>query len=295
MARGSRVFDALLVRFPASGVETYLLFPPLVAFAISFFASMGGVSGAFLLLPFQMSVLGFTTPSVSATNFLYNVIGTPGGIYGYMREGRLAWNLAGILTGGLVPGILVGYYLRVIYLPEASVFKAFVGLVLIYLGVRMFAGVRQPGTDEGSPARSSSGVSDRGVVPALVFPRWAMLAVAFGVGVVGGAYGIGGGAIVAPFCVAVFGLPVHRIAGAVLFATLTSSVAGVAFYSLVAVQGQVWPPDWALGALLGVGGLAGTYAGARSQKHVPAKWIHVILGLVLLTVALRYLGQFLLD
>ncbi len=28
-------------------------FPPLVAFFISFFTSMGGVSGAFLLLPFQ--------------------------------------------------------------------------------------------------------------------------------------------------------------------------------------------------------------------------------------------------
>jgi len=33
---------------------------------------MAGISGAFLLLPFQMSVLGFSTPSVSATNFLYN-------------------------------------------------------------------------------------------------------------------------------------------------------------------------------------------------------------------------------
>jgi hypothetical protein len=41
---------------------------------------MAGISGAFLILPFQMSVLGFVTPSVSATNFLYNVVGTPGGI-----------------------------------------------------------------------------------------------------------------------------------------------------------------------------------------------------------------------
>ena len=288
------MFDVLLIRFPASGVETYLLFPPLVAFCISFLTSMGGVSGAFLLLPFQMSVLGFTAPSVSATNFLYNVVGTPGGVYGYVREGRMAWNLAGTLTGGLVPGILVGYYLRVIYLPDPTVFKAFVGLVLIYLGVRMLAGLRQRGADQRSPMRNPSAVSERGVVPALAFPRWPMLAVAFGVGIVGGVYGIGGGAVVAPFCIAVFGLPVHRIAGAVLFATLTSSVAGVAFYSLVPVQGQVWPPDWVLGALLGIGGLVGSYAGARSQKHVPAKWIHVILGLILLTVALRYLGQFLL-
>ena len=37
--------------FPASGVETALWVPPLVAFAVSFLCSMGGVSGAFLLLP----------------------------------------------------------------------------------------------------------------------------------------------------------------------------------------------------------------------------------------------------
>ena len=59
--------------------------PPLVAFGISFFTSMGGVSGAFLLLPFQMSVLGFTGPSVTSTNFLFNVTGTPGGVSVWYR------------------------------------------------------------------------------------------------------------------------------------------------------------------------------------------------------------------
>ena len=35
--------------FETSGVETAIWIPPAVAFAISFFTSMGGVSGAFLL------------------------------------------------------------------------------------------------------------------------------------------------------------------------------------------------------------------------------------------------------
>lgn len=41
--------------FPISGVEVNPLIPPLVALVISIFTSMGGVSGAFLLLPFQAS------------------------------------------------------------------------------------------------------------------------------------------------------------------------------------------------------------------------------------------------
>lgn len=52
--------------FPTANLEISWYIPPLVAFGISFFTSMGGVSGAFLLLPFQMSILGYTSPSVSA-------------------------------------------------------------------------------------------------------------------------------------------------------------------------------------------------------------------------------------
>ncbi len=287
------MFDALLVHFTASGVETYLLFPPAVALCISFFSSMAGISGAFLLLPFQVSVLGFAAPSVSATTFLYNVVSTPGGIYGYLRTHRMAWNLAGILTAGLVPGVLVGYHLRVAYLPDPLVFKALLGLLLMFLGVRLLVSGRRESGDVPLSGTAESPASGAGRPPDLVFPRWPMLGVALAVGVAGGVYGIGGGAVMAPFCVTVCRLPVHRLAGAVLFATFASSVAGVAFYTLVPVQGMVWPPDWALGALLGVGGLLGTYLGARVQQHVPGRWIRGILGLAVLVLALRYLVEFL--
>ena len=78
--------EFLEVVFPVSGVKANVLLPPLVALAISFFTSMGGVSGAFLILPFQMSVLGYVSPSVSATNFVYNIVGIPGGVAGYIKE-----------------------------------------------------------------------------------------------------------------------------------------------------------------------------------------------------------------
>jgi len=47
--------------FPISGVTVDPWIPSSVAFIISFFTSMGGISGGrSLLLPFQMSVLGYT-------------------------------------------------------------------------------------------------------------------------------------------------------------------------------------------------------------------------------------------
>ena len=48
--------------FPVSGVETAIWVPPLVGLVISFFTSMGGISGAFLILPFQMSYPRFYQP-----------------------------------------------------------------------------------------------------------------------------------------------------------------------------------------------------------------------------------------
>jgi hypothetical protein len=73
--------------FATSGVETWLWLPPLAAFVVSFFGSMVGISGAFLLLPFQMSVLGYVGPSVSATNLVFNLYATPGGVWRYAHEG----------------------------------------------------------------------------------------------------------------------------------------------------------------------------------------------------------------
>jgi len=49
-----------------------------------------GISGAVLLLPFQVSVLGTPSPAVTPTNLLYNVIATPAALYRYRASTRPA-------------------------------------------------------------------------------------------------------------------------------------------------------------------------------------------------------------
>ena len=123
--------------FPLSGVTVDPWIPPLVAFAVSFLTSMGGVSGAFLLLPFQMSVLGYTSPSVSATNQLYNIVAIPSGVYRYWREGRMIWPLVWAVVAGTLPGVLIGAIIRVTGLRDPRHFKLFAAAVLLYIGIRM--------------------------------------------------------------------------------------------------------------------------------------------------------------
>ncbi|RJQ13518.1 MAG: sulfite exporter TauE/SafE family protein [Nitrospiraceae bacterium] len=290
---------------------------------------MGGVSGAFLLLPFQMSVLKYTSPSVSATNFVFNIVAIPSGVYRYIKEGRMAWPLTWVVIVGTLPGVFIGYYLRVLYLPDPRTFKLFVGCVLLYIGSRLLyemtgkvaAGKsRMKALDDKfrqraeelknqQNARIASGLPVDAVVKTISFSLarveyefWGerfsfstpgMCFLAFIVGIIGGTYGIGGGAIIAPFCVAVFRLPVYTVAGAALMGTCLTSIAGVAFYSIIpAKEGLATSPDWMLGFLFGAGGFIGMYLGARFQKFVPQKFIKLMLGLVILILAIKYIVQY---
>jgi uncharacterized membrane protein YfcA len=143
--------DFLAFKFSVSQVETSILIRPLVAFFVSIFTSMAGISGAFLLLPFQVSFLNFTTPSVSATNFVYNIAAIPSGAHRYLREGKMAWPLTLVVITGTLPGVFIGYYLRVIYMPNPRDFKLFVGCVMLYIGLRLLYDMSprsQQGKDE---------------------------------------------------------------------------------------------------------------------------------------------------
>ena len=295
--------DLLQVIFPIAGITTYFFIPPIVAFTISFFTSMAGISGAFLLLPFQMSILGFTTTSVTSTNFLFNVTGTPGGVYRYIKECRFAWPVALTIVAGIIPGVLIGYYIRIKFLPDPKSFKLFVGFVLLFVAFKLIKDAwakRRDGqekscsledrVDNVSLSLNKTRFDFRSVTH--YFSTSGLLGLAFTVGIIGGVYGIGGGSIIAPFLITFFKLPVYTIAGAVLLGTFTSSVAGVAFYSLIPINGTVAGPDWMLGILFGVGGLLGMYFGAKMQKHISEKWIKLVLGIIVFIIASRYILRF---
>ncbi len=310
--------------FETAGIEVAIWIPPLVAFVISFFTSMGGISGAFLLLPFQMSFLNYTNPSVSATNQLYNVVAIPTGVYRYWREGRMVWPLSMIVITGTLPGVFIGAIIRVRYLPDPVHFKMFAAIILFYIAFKMIMDLL--GNRKNKRADVTGGKSrdvavcmecsvmrgEKSLPVAKITsldmkrmtftfsgetfetPTPGVFVLSFVVGIVGGIYGIGGGAIIAPFLITFFRLPVYIVAGASLFGNFVTSIAGVAFYQIIAMfsPSVSVAPDWRLGILFGIGGMAGMYLGARCQKYVPAKYIKWMLTLVMIYTCVRYVIDF---
>ena len=315
--------DRIMIHFPISGVETYWWLPSLVAFLISSLTSTGGVSGGVLILPFQVSALGFTGPAVSPTNLLYNFVAIPSGVYRYCREKRMVWPLTWTIIAGTLPGLFLGAIIRIKYLPEARDFKLFAGLALLYVGTRLLVDVlkKMPANSVNSPSKAGfinriyqngkiANVGQFRVIP-LEFSLkrigyefngieyyastfWLFI-LSLIVGVVGGVYGIGGGAIIAPFLVTMFRLPVHSVAGAALMGTFLSSFAGVIIYAVISpfyshTQLAI-TPDWFLGILFGIGGMVGMYLGARLQRYMPARLIKTLLAVCMLSIAVKYIAE----
>ncbi|MFP5353076.1 MAG: TSUP family transporter [Actinomycetota bacterium] len=260
--------------FPISGVEASPLLPVVVGFLIATATTPAGVSGAFLLLPFQFSVLGFTSPGVTPTNLLFNVISTPGGIARFRAQGGLDVALAGRIIAGAIPGVIAGSVLRVTVLAGPGAFKVFVGVVLGLLGANLLLQAR---------GRRAAGTRDTYVTRYVV-------ALAAGAGLIGGIYGISGGSIIAPVLAGVFRLSVHRVAPAALLATLVTSVAGVISFQVLHLLGEPVQPDWALAALFGLGGAGGGYVGARLNRRAPEAFLRALLGSLALALAISYLA-----
>ena len=82
-----------------------------------------------------------------------------------------------------------------------------------------------------------------------------------------------------------------------MLVTFLTSIAGVAFYTIIAPiyadTRLTIAPDWMLGVLFGSGGFFGMYCGARLQKYFPARAIKFILGIAILFLSIKYMINFL--
>ena len=245
------------------------------AYVVAVLATPAGISGAVLLLPFQVSVLGTPSPAVTPTNLLYNVVATPGALYRYWRQHQTGGRLALILIAGTLPGVIAGSVIRVELLPSPHVFDFVVAAVLLSLGV--WLALTRPSSPP-DPER-----------PARLIPVPVLVILAAAVGCVGGIYGIGGGSILAPILIGSGRRPAE-VAPAALASTFVTSVAGVVTFMILSIHhhGSV-SPDWPTGLALGIGGLAGAYTGAQIQRRLPDVLIRRVMGILVVAIGARYL------
>jgi len=106
-------------------------------------------------------------------------------------------------------------------------------------------------------------------------------------GTVAGLFGVGGGIIMVPLLVLLFGYEQHIAQGTSLAVMLPLSVAGCWRY---AAKGNV---EWGVAVALGIGAVVGvTFLGAPFAHHLEGSVLRKLFGVLLIVIGLNMMGAF---
>ncbi len=279
------------MNFPVADLQLNPFVPVAVGLVVSLIFGQVGLTGGIATLPFMVSILNFTSPSVSSTNLIFNLISPAGSVYSYSKEKRMLWGLGFFAAAGGILGSLIGPRIRIGPLEDILIFKALFGVVLGLIGVRLY--LRKP---------EEINVGRVGTTKSLFYPHFTFSEktyffsppLVFSAGIIAGVisttFGIGTGFLLVPFFTAVLRLPIYAVTGAALLSTQIVSASGILVYHFLD-SGTSAAPDLKLGFLFGLGGAIGGFLSAKIQRRMPSKILHKILGAILVLWAAGYLRQ----
>ena len=167
-------------------------------------------------------------------------------------------------------GAYLGAYLSQ-FMPGALQLSIFAGVMLL-AAVMMFRR-RSPETEEGS---------DR------VF--WKVMMDGFGVGVLTGIVGVGGGFLIVPALVLLCGLPMHLAIGTSLLIISVKSIAGFVKYIDV-MEAAGLSIHWDLVLIFSAIGIVGSVIGGRVGRYVPQARLKRGFAVFLVLMGVVILGQ----
>lgn len=248
------------------------------------FGALLGLGGGVFLVPFL--VLGLGVPMRLAVGISLTTVIATSSVVSSIRAGRSLINLrlgmllevattAGGLTGGIVAAML----------PTTTLQRLF-GLVAVLSGLTMLTRLEKrnvildPDVDTGRLGGRYHEEESGGVVSYRVRRIPLGMVVSFVAGSVSSLLGVGGGVFKVPVLNAWCGVPLRAAAATSAFMIgVTATTGAVIYYG----RGEIVP--WmASAAVLGV--LAGSHAGFAVAARARAKWLKLLLAVILIGVAI---------
>ena len=208
---------------------------------VGFVLGLVGGGGSILAVPLLVYLVGVPTPHVAIGTSAFAVaINAASGLVNHARAGTVKWRCAIVFALSGVAGAFVG----------STIGKAFDGqkllflfaLVMIAVGLLMLRRGRKAGDPHVRLGRENA-------------PR--LVGFGVGTGAFSGFFGIGGGFLIVPGLIASTGMPMINAVGSSLVAVTAFGLTTAANYAL---SGLV---DWLLALAFIVGGVIGSFAGAR--------------------------------
>jgi uncharacterized protein len=285
---------------------------------------VGQASGIFLLA-YAMSILQYTNVSLTPTSLIITFLNPFGALLGFWREKQWNFDLAVWLCIGAVFGSPIGPFIRVFLLNDPVTFKCILGITLLIMAIDLCIQVTPWYLNKTTRQRSFKEKFDNlmqicrkaGKPPSglpadfrivtlerswrrLTIGYWGeeqtlniplMVFIGFIVGVISSAIGAGGGFLLVPILVSLFGLPMYVLVAASIPYVIILSITGLFSYTvtLPMLTGVSAPSDWSFGLFVASGAILGAWMASKTQKFIPEKYLKPMLGAVTGVVGLLYI------
>jgi uncharacterized protein len=285
------------IYLPIADIPVNVFLVLAMGLAVGFLSGMFGVGGGFLMTPLLIFI--GVQPAVAVASVTTHVAASSfSGAIAYWRRNTIDVTLAlTLLAGGIVGsagGVALFTWLRTLDQLDLAIglsYVTFLGVVGVLMVAESARAINR--SRRGKPAelrRPGSHIWFHGLPLKLRFKRSKVyvsaipvLAIGFIIGFIGAVMGIGGGFLLVPMLIYLLRVPTATVIGTsmvVIFVTMTATtVLHAATNHLV---------DAVLALILMVGGVIGAQFGAHAGQRIRGEWLRLLLGLLVLSVGLRF-------
>lgn len=257
-----------------------------IGLIVGTFGTIVGAAGGFLLIPILLFLYPDETPatitSITLTVAFFNALS---GSFAYGHLKRIDYRSGIIFSLAGIPGAIIGASITLFL--SRGVFQYIFGTVLLLSAVYLLVRPEKDShTITGIIGHTARKICDReNNVYVYSFSWLKGIAIAFGIGLIAGMLGIGGGIIHVPALTQILCFPIH-------IATATSHFV-VAATTFSAVVTHIFSGTFSAGAtralVLAAGAIIGAQFGARLSRRISGALIIRLLAIGLALVALRIL------
>ena len=231
-----------------------MLIPALFAGAIiGLVLGLVGGGGSILAVPLLVYLVGVKSPHAAiGTAAIAVALNALAGLLGHARAHNVKWGCALVFAAAGMAGAALGASAGKAM--DGQRLLALFGVLMVVVGAAMARGRKGEGEPDVHLDRASA---------ARLLPR--LIPIGFGVGLLAGFFGIGGGFLIVPGLMLATGMPLRIAIGTSLVAVTALGATTALSYAL---SGYV---DWALAAELIAGGMAGSLAGIALGKRLAGR------------------------
>lgn len=261
-----------------------------IGLTTAFIGSLMGLGGGVILIPILLFLSSFmdsfawvspqTIVGISLVTMIFTALSST---IAYSKIGRVDYKTGLLFLSGSIPGGVLGsWFNQFIHTDDFLLYFGFVMIMISFLFFVKLKPKEQPVSGKWQVIRT---FRVDGITYHYTVSIWLAFVLSLFVGILSGLFGIGGGAIMVPAMIMLFGFPVHIATATSMFMILFVSVISGGTHIIL---GHI---AWEYVLFFIVGAWIGGKLGVAVNQMLPGKTLEWILRILLIMIGLRMIFQ----